>query len=146
MLDAIQGIARLAGDGLEIGAEQHPHVLTEGAQLLESDAQRGAYGAARPVGADDVARSDRAYDTAAPLRQLSPYSTRTDVQVGELGVEGDLAAVSADLLDQKRFDVILRADGRPGRADRQCLLRRGVRGRSGSTNRVGQRLGADDDG
>ena len=118
-----------------VGAEEGQRELPDHAEPLHADAQRRAHGAARPVGADH----EPGPHPHTPDDRAHPVARRP--QRRERRTEAHGAAEAAHLVDQHRLQVVLRDDGREGRARGEDLPHRRPGQRHHLVRRVGQAVG-----
>ena len=125
VLQGVQPVGPVADHGSEVGPEQHLDVATDPAEVLDVDAESRPHAAARAVGTHDEPGAHRRRRAGVPVADMRPGALVVDGEVDELRGEPDLGPGTTGRVEQDRFEEILRAAGREGRADGEGLAGEG---------------------
>jgi hypothetical protein len=104
----------------QVRVEDHGAVVAQRAEVVHADAHGLADPAAGAVRADQVPGADPRRPAVGPA-DVGGDAVGAALQAGERRAEPDLAAALEEVLQQHRFQVVLRALAGRHRADRQCL-------------------------
>ena len=122
--DHVQPVDGVGQDLGQVGAEQDAQVLAQVVRSFHRDPERVTHGGTMPVRADQVAAADGRDLATDPVAEPSRHAIRIPLERDQLGREPDLAhAERPKVVDEDRFEVVLRAHGGGRRAHRRGHLR-----------------------
>ena len=134
--DHVQPVDGVAQDLGQVGAKQDAQVLAQVVRSFHRDPERVTHRRTMPVRSDQVAAADGDDLATDPVAEPGGHAIRIPLERDQLGREPDLAhAERPVVVDEDRFEVVLRAHGGRRRAHRRRHL--GIREAEGALDRFG---------